>query len=334
MAVTQYGFHEKLINRFEGLLNGSITDVSTSITLVDATGLPAQGFFRLLIEDEIIICSSVSSNTVTVFERGAEGTTAASHADATAVSCVLTNGGLQRYLLSNNDGCAAYTEDTTFDDSQAWPTPLGRLTNQNSNLTASSFTWHNQGSATLTDSAGGLVMTVPKESGFNLRGVTITPPSTPFMFTARFRFCIAPDNPMGGNSTFWGLWFRDGTGKLVTLVNRAGSSMAMLEWTDWNTFSSSVDTELDCHDVNHMWMRFEDDGTNHQGYFSIDGSNWSKDSSIWWRQSRTAHLAASGQTIGFFMSSSSSGGGSGAGNSGSGPATGTLSIESFHVEAL
>ena len=336
MAVTQYGFHEKLINRYEGALNGAITAASTTITVTDATGLPTQGFFRLLIESELIIISSVSGSVLTVYERGAEGTTAATHADATPCSVVATNAAVQEYLLRNNRAYSgAYTQQTSFDDSHAWPIPLNRSTDaSNAVITASSFTWRNQGSATLTDSEGGFVMTVPKESGFNLRGVTLALPTVPYAVTARFRFMIAPDVPIGSTSSHFGLWIRDSAGKYLTLSLRSGQALGMWEWTNETTWSATVDTVLDCHDVNHFWLRLVDDNTDHKGYFSIDGSNWTQDGSSWWQQSRTAHLTSGGNAVGFYASSSSSGGGSGAGNVSTGPATGTLSIDAFHIEEL
>jgi hypothetical protein len=336
MAVTQYGFHEKLVNRYEDTLNGGITAASTTINVNDATALPTDGFFRLQIGAEIILCNGRSGDALRVETRGVEGTTPAIHADGTDVTCVLTNQGLQQYLLSTNraEG-AAYTQNTSFDDGHAWPIPVNRCSDENNaTLTASSFTWYNQGTATLTDSSGGLKMTVPKESGWNLRGVARSAATTPYAVTAKFRFCVAPDNPVGNVSTTWGLWFRDSsTGRLLVLACRAGQAAAMWRFTDWNTYSAIVDTALRCHDVNHLWLRLEDDGTDHKGFFSIDGSNWTQDGSAWWQQGRTAFLATPDQ-YGFFMSSSSSGGGSGAGNSGAGPAVGTLAIEAFHVEEM
>jgi len=336
MTVTQYGYHDTLINRFEDALDGAITDSSTTLTLADATGLPTAGLFRLLINDEIIICSGRSGNTVNVFERGAEGTSAAAHADEDDVQCVLTNQGLQRWLLSTSGArCAAYTQDTTFDDAHAWPIPLNRSSDENNaTITASSFTWRNQGSATLTDSNGGFKMTVPKESGWNLRGVTLTRPTPPYAFTARFRFMVAPDVSVGTTSSHWGLWIRDSAGKYITLSLRSGQALGMWEFNSETAFNSVIDTTLDCHDTQWFWLRLEDDNTDIKGYFSIDGSNWSQDGSAWWQQSRTNHLSGGGSDIGFYASSSSSGGGSGAGNSGSGPAVGTLAIEAFHAEEM
>lgn len=329
MTVTQYGYHEKLVNGYaEGDLNGGITAGATSLTLTDAAGLPSAGFFRLKINNEIMVCSGRSGNTVSIVERGAEGTVAAAHSNGDLVDCVITNAALQRYLLSNNDHAAGYTQETTFFDSQAWPVPLGRLTDQNTTITASSFTWHNQGTATLTDSAGGLKMTIPKEPSFALRGLTLTPPTAPYAFTARFRMMVAPDNPTGGTTSFYGLWFRDSTtGRLVTLALRPNNQIAMWRWNSWTSYNGQIDTAWDSLDHPHIWMRFEDDGTDIKGYVSVDGSNWSIDGALYWQDARLAFLSTI-DGIGFFMNSA------GAGNSGAGPAVGTLSIDCFHVEDL
>lgn len=330
MAVTQYGFHDKLINRFSSTLDGAITDSDTSIAVDDATGLPTEGFFRLLVDSEIIICSHRSGDTLTAIERGSEGTVAASHLTAATVECVCTNGALQKYLLTNSRGdCAAHTEETSFDDSHAWPIPINRASDEdNAVLTASDFTWHNQGTATLTDSNGAFRMTCPSETGFHLRGVTIPVPSAPYAFTARFSYMVAPSEPVGPPSTHYGLWIRDSGGKITTMSVRAGQALAMWNFTDWQNFSAAPDFVLDYHDIKNIWLRIEDDGVDHKGYASLDGSNWSHDGSSWWQQSRTNFLTSGGNGIGFYMDSL------GSGNSGSGPAIGTISIDSFHVEEM
>jgi hypothetical protein len=64
-------------------LNGAINDSVTTITLTDASSFSTSGSIR--IEDEIITYSGKSSNDLTGCTRGASGTTAASHADTTAV---------------------------------------------------------------------------------------------------------------------------------------------------------------------------------------------------------------------------------------------------------
>lgn len=65
-------------------LNGAITATATSITLDSTSGFRAPG--RALIESEVISYDSVSSTVLQGCRRGLEGTTAASHADDTAIT--------------------------------------------------------------------------------------------------------------------------------------------------------------------------------------------------------------------------------------------------------
>ncbi len=66
-------------------LNGAIDAIQTTITLTSTSGFPTSG--RIKIEDEIITYALVSGSTLTGCVRGVNDTTAASHADAQAVSC-------------------------------------------------------------------------------------------------------------------------------------------------------------------------------------------------------------------------------------------------------
>jgi hypothetical protein len=60
-----------------------ISDSDTSIILTDASSFPSSG--TVLIEQELITYSGISTNTLTGCTRGTNGTTAASHADGTIV---------------------------------------------------------------------------------------------------------------------------------------------------------------------------------------------------------------------------------------------------------
>lgn len=297
MAVTKYGYHETLTNRIETLLNGSITNASTSIVVDDATGLPTKGFFRIKIDSEIILCSGRSSNTLAAFTRGAEGTTAASHSDNAPVSVLLTAGGLQQYLLDHvghGFGSNGY--------------PLNRVQSEaNATLTSSNFTWNNQGSASITDDpGGGFTLTMPSEANHNLRGMLRSNPSTPFHVITRMRFGTGYSAP-GGTSAHAGLFFRQSSsGKLVTLSCRFGSETALWRWTNETTFSAGVDTNGGFNN-DAIWLRLTDDGTDIRGAFSHDGNNWTINATTWWRESRTAFLLTTGPShYGFYANSGSS----------------------------
>lgn len=88
---------ELYTNPAASTLNGSITNSATSITITDASTWPTNNF-RIRCENEIMRVTSRSSNVLTVV-RGQEGTTAASHADLTAVNHVITAGALDAIKL-------------------------------------------------------------------------------------------------------------------------------------------------------------------------------------------------------------------------------------------
>jgi hypothetical protein len=65
-------------------LNGGISSTDTTITVVSAQGMPAAGFIK--IDNETINYTAISGNQLTGCFRGQNGTTAASHLTAAAVS--------------------------------------------------------------------------------------------------------------------------------------------------------------------------------------------------------------------------------------------------------
>ena len=315
MAVTKYGYHETLTNNWQSVLSGAITAGDTSITVADATGLPTKGFFRVKIESEIVLCNGRSGNVLSVASRGAEGTTAASHSSAVAITAPLTAGGLQKYLLEHRG--TAFTEEAT-----ATAVPVNRMLDESGNvLTSASFTWVNQGTATGSDSNGGLVLTAPAEASTVLRAMTRAVPSTPYRFYTRLRIGPGIGTTPGVNAAHAGLCFyQSSSGKFVTLSARYGQALAMWRWTNTTTFSATVDTNMEFHG-DRIWLMFEDDGTNFCGFFSHDGNNWTRDGSAWWQESRTAFLTTtSADYYGLYI------------NSGSGLAGEIFTFESFVVE--
>ena len=77
-------------NRAESTLASDITDVATSLTLASGEGakFPTTNF-HITIDDEILLCSSRSTDTLTVV-REKEGTTGASHSSGAAVELRIT----------------------------------------------------------------------------------------------------------------------------------------------------------------------------------------------------------------------------------------------------
>lgn len=315
MAVTQVGRREQLVNAWSSTLSGDITNADTSIGVGDGTGLPTVGDFRIKIENEIILIKSRSSNTLTAVTRGAEGTTADSHSSGAIVRAYLTAGGLKTLLF---DG-----RGTPFTPSAAANCgPLCRLYGSDHTiLTASSFTWLNQGTATATDTNGGIRIGMPSEASNAIRGLYIAIPARPYTLHAKLRFgpgTVAP----GANSSHAGLFFyQSSSGKLVTLSARYGERVAMWRWTNTTTFSAVVDTAMD-QNGDAIWLHFTDDGTSFKGYFSDDGNCRSYDGTAWFQESRTAFLlTTSADYCGIYA------------NSGSGLASQIFTFEQVILEA-
>lgn len=80
---------EQIANTVSNQLNGAITDVATSVTLVDASSFPTTGDFRLKVDAELMLVTGVAGSVLTV-TRGIEGTTNVAHSDGRAVKLVYT----------------------------------------------------------------------------------------------------------------------------------------------------------------------------------------------------------------------------------------------------
>lgn len=99
-----YQFVERYIDEQEEVeqtaLNGSITDSDATITVDSTSGFDSAG--SIVIEDETITYTGVTSTTFTGCTRGANGTTAASHADNATVT-QFSGGGVPQYVIAMPD---------------------------------------------------------------------------------------------------------------------------------------------------------------------------------------------------------------------------------------
>jgi fructose-1,6-bisphosphatase/inositol monophosphatase family enzyme len=87
---------ERFANEISTTLVGSITNVATSLVVASSSGFPAVNF-RIRIDDEILLVTTVAGTTWTV-TRAQEGTTGAAHSNAASVAHILTAGGLVQAL--------------------------------------------------------------------------------------------------------------------------------------------------------------------------------------------------------------------------------------------
>jgi hypothetical protein len=94
---------EQLQNFGTTTLNEALDDSETGVDVTDGSVFPSSGDFRVNVEDELMLVTARSGNTLTV-TRGAESTTAAAHDNGTTIQMVLTAAGLDTYISENAGG--------------------------------------------------------------------------------------------------------------------------------------------------------------------------------------------------------------------------------------
>jgi hypothetical protein len=277
---------ETWANGGSSTLNGAINNSVTSLVVTSASSFPSYPDFRIKIDSELLNVTAVSGTTFTV-ERGAEGTTPASHTDTTAVTHEVTAGSLDR----------AWRDTFGADYTNGYP--YNRILNEGATATASSFTWFNQGSGTCTDADdGGLKMTTGASEALNqLRGKEITAPSTPWVCSAYVHLGNGMARYNGsGAGTMGGLMMRENSsGEIYYLFVRT-DVIAMWRMTNSTTFSADVDTFID-NEAEEIWLQVGDDGTDVYGKVSYNGYDWVE----CFDEGRTSFMAGGPDRIGFGM---------------------------------
>ena len=260
---------EKFANQAETTLNGAINSSVTSIVVANGAVFPSTGNFRIFIDTELMICTARSGNTLTVI-RGAETSTMSSHANGANVSLQVSTGALETWL-KDSVPLGNYKK------------PLAKIVADDGStvLTASSFTWVNQGGAAVTDQSGTILMRVPSTAnGTDFRIQERTTPGTPWIYDAAFHFC----GPRGGSDDFPHLLFgvrENSTGKLSFIQYGTSSDesarCSVSHYTNLTTFSSNVRTLRPVGLIgSELWLRLEDDATNVKVHIGHDGINWSQ----------------------------------------------------------
>jgi len=327
MAITQLGYHETLVNNVKDQITAAINDTDTSIGIADASSLPTTGFFRGQIDDEIIYFDGRSGNTLNVATngRGFENTTAVSHLINAPIEIKLTAEGFQRFMLDHF--AAGFTEESTV-RAMAHNRFLDET---NTVLQVSDFTWFNKpgSEATATDINGGIYMTIQDEANYNLRGLVLPLPATPYRALVKVNMGIGM-GLMDNTGTHAGLVLREsGTGKLTTASVRYGGRLALWNWDSPTSFNGFVDTVQSFHE-DAIWLRIDDDGVDISMRSSNIGLGYSKTADpAWWTQSRTAFMAGGPDEIGIYLNS-----GTNSGSSGAGPSVAHVTFEAFRLEEL
>lgn len=281
---------ERFVNDASTTLNGTINASVQSIVVADGSVFPSEGDYRLLVDDELVLVTARSTNTLTV-ERGAESTTAASHTDGTQIDAVLTADAINQLV---DDSTAGYSDRYPF-----------RILDEDGNtLTSSDFTWVNQGTATvIDDSWGGITMTCNTLSGDNMRILKRSAPSGAWKLTSHITFGPGYNNGGGASSSFASICVRESdTGKLAVIELRIGGLVRVRRYASASSFNSeqaNMDFTSD-----RAWLQIEDDTSNLYFRISMDGINWFEMASY----GRTAYMSSAGpDEVGFLVNSSGGG---------------------------
>jgi hypothetical protein len=269
-------------------LSAGIDNAVTALTVKSAVGFPAGGNFRIIIDNEIILVTDVQGKVFTV-ARAQEGTSAASHSADAAVFHVLTAGALAQRdieqfatgLIANRDAAGQAgrlylpTEGYVHQDNGSlWDMlSLHRLTPPSS----ASFTWVNQGTSTVADTKGMMVLSPQSSaSADSLRCLVKTAPATPYEITV----AMMGVNPIYTNNSAIGqfgiCWRESSSGKILTYgwgTTNYPLTFSYGQWTNYSTLSTNV-YQYTAPIMSPLWVRFSDDGTNRMVKVSSDGFNF------------------------------------------------------------
>jgi len=259
-------------------LGTTTNTTNTTIVLSDATSLPSEGDFNISIEEEIMLVTHRTANSLTVV-RGTDGTSSADHSSGQDVQVIATKTGMDTFRSDIGLSCTVNPN---------------RLT-----VNTANFSWSNQGTSSLVQNTwGGISMLTQNSSSHSLHIAYMPAPSEPWTLTGQIDIGPTAEGDTLGSHA--GLILGDsGSTKWESLSVRALSSVNWWHWDDPTSYVSTVGT-FKWGLSRPTWMRWVNDGTNIQAFVSIDGTNWLQ---LAVAQSKTAFLSVNGpDRIGFYYS--------------------------------
>ncbi len=302
---------QTLITGLAGTSTATTWFVSTNV------GYPASVPFRVTIDNEILVCtaSTMASGTFTMSgSRGQESTTVTTHSSGVTALHALTTGAMNQIIadnvtLTSFSGKAAASKAGRVQlyndvpniarDNGATLDPFGPIY-PFSDPTTPSFSWRNQGSASISTSGQTLFLAAPAAAASDGKGREITAPGTPYSITCAF----VPEAYTGNFQTF-GMYFADSTSSKCVSMNYVSFGNYILRVDYLTTISTYSSTPYTHGTVNYIpspvWFKLQDTGTNFVFSVSVNGANFSALTTL----TRTAHLA-SPDRVGFFVNSGAS----------------------------
>lgn len=283
---------ETAVNNGITTVNEALDNSETVVTVADGSIFPAVGDFRVQVDLEIMLATGRATNDLTVI-RGVDGTSAVTHSNGAAIVSPLTSKSIidtvtQLDIIGGADGGGG----------EAVLRPFRLLDKNGVTLTASDFTWTDQGSSTLTDEAwGGLTAKIVETTGA-WKTLYKAAPTAPYKVTAHLSF--GPGILFGTSGTGMGLGFATSVdSKFVVGSIELGDACNGWRFTDGSTFSAVTATfnRQPDHDAQNVWVQIEDDNTNLHFRYSNDGIQFY----TFARDPRTAFIAGAPNRIAWII---------------------------------
>lgn len=253
-------------------LDGDIDSSQTTIDVLDASGYPDDGQFRVRVAGEIMLVHGVIDNSLFV-TRAVEDTVAAAASSGTTVKGVLTAAGMRRHLQDNIPHFGSTDR-----------IPFG-FNEDNSEFDQSDFSTSGSGLTKSAITNGGMHLEV-EEDADNANGPAIAYKSIPVSATVvRIQCCFTVTTPSdtatetSGPSTrtinpLHGIGVRDSTNGDVLYLNLdSGTTWVIHEHSAWNTFTSEEESVIWSNGL-YKWVRIDVDDDAATFYVSTDGITW------------------------------------------------------------
>jgi hypothetical protein len=279
--------YEQYANNAQSTTTGSINNSSNPVTfsVTSATGFPTAGNFRIIVDSEIMLVTSVSGASFTA-SRAQEGTSIASHSSGATVTHVLTAASLEQAFADRNlvgtyaslpaAGVAGRSYRTTdsgytmIDNGSSWSYAWDGYT---VTQPSTSWTWLHQGTATQDTTKGTtrLQNLTSNGSAFGWNGLyRAVPGSTPYTIQWGFNLTM----PYGSAVLSWGgpAIFDSTPTKMIgfRIGNSSGAMQISLEYytngTSLNT--TQLGQNVTCLCGQPIFITLTDDGTNRNWYWS------------------------------------------------------------------
>ena len=234
-------------NGYQTTTTGSLTAGATSVAVASTTGIPAVPFTATIAAegantDEIVMVTANAAGTLTLvraYENFA-GVGASAHASGATIAATVTANDLR-------------TERALVDPSlQTW-------------------SWVNQGSATITAFGASLVLHDPANASDSWRMRVMTSPSKPYTVYAHVKGVVT-DN---GNPGFMVGWL-ESTGNTFAGFSQywSGASVNLASSKSGTNFLITVNYQNWTSQTFYPWVALCDDTTNRRIWISQDGNDW------------------------------------------------------------